>query len=498
MNTKNWKNFLVGLFSQLVVLVIGLIIPRIILTHYGSDTNGLINTITQIFTYMALLEAGIGMASRNALFKPLIKNDRETVSKVLSASRVYYRKISYIYFGVVIFLAIVLPLILKTEIDYLTIFVFVIFEGLTNVVAFYFTNTWRCLLGADGKTYIVDILALVNKILCYGIRIILAIYSINIALTQVGYFAISLLQLAIYYVYMRKNYGWVNYKVKPNDYKLSDRNAYIISEISTTVFSSTDLIVLSIFVSTSLSSVYSTYNLIFTALSGILSSVYNALNYTLGQTFHIDIEKYKRVHDQETCIFLGGATVMMCVAYWLTLPFIRLYTEGINDINYIYRWLPLLFCLVQILSWSRYVSSNLLNIAGDAKKLSFISCIEATINIVGSVILVNFFGITGVLIATVCALPVKIIYCIYVSDIKILKRSPQKSFCILGINYFIFALTVIMRECFFEIYINNYLDFIWIALVLTIIYSVIVVGANILIEHSLVQLIGRTIRFRNK
>lgn len=45
------------------------------ITNYGSDTNGLTNTLAQIFRYVALLEAGIGQSTRNALYKPLAGND---------------------------------------------------------------------------------------------------------------------------------------------------------------------------------------------------------------------------------------------------------------------------------------------------------------------------------------------------------------------------------------------------------------------------------------
>ena len=44
---------------------------------------------------------------------------------------------------------------------------------------------------------------------------------------------------------------------------LKDRNSYILTEICWTIFSSTDMIVLSTFVSTQISSVYGIYNMIF-------------------------------------------------------------------------------------------------------------------------------------------------------------------------------------------------------------------------------------------
>lgn len=486
MRNKTITNFIVGLLSQVIILILGLIVPRIILTHYGSDTNGLMNTITQIFTYMALLEAGISQASRNALYKHIINDNRQETSIIMSASRRYYRRIAYIYLVAVVLLSLVVPLILKTQIDYWTIFFFVIFEGLTSVVAFYFVNTWTCLLNASGKTYITNSISLLNKILCYGVRIILALYSINIAFIQIGYFAVSLIQLAIYYVYMKKKYGWIDYKAAPKDYKLPDRNAYIISELTWTIFSSTDLIILSIFVSTSLASVYSTYNMIFVALNGLLNSIYSALNYSLGQTYHLDIEKYKRLHNIFNSIFIGGMTALMCTAYWLIIPFIKLYTAGVTDINYVYFSLPIMFCLVQLLSWSRYVAGNLINVAGLAKPAVKVNIIEAAINLIGSLILVQFFDIVGVLIATVVALPIKVIYCNYIADIKILRRKPWNTIKILGINYLIFVLAVVVYQ-FVNINIDSYLLFFVYGILFFFIFSIIVIIANIVINRELLN-----------
>lgn len=82
-NTKKTiLNFVISIGSQLIILVMGLVIPRIVLIHYGSDTNGLISTITQIFTYMALLEAGISASAKNALYKPIKENDRRVFHSI--------------------------------------------------------------------------------------------------------------------------------------------------------------------------------------------------------------------------------------------------------------------------------------------------------------------------------------------------------------------------------------------------------------------------------
>lgn len=492
---KNLLNVIISIFSQMIILALGLIVPRLVLTFYGSDTNGLTNTITQIFAYMALLEAGISQSARNALFNHVKNDDKESINRVLGAASYYYRKISYYYLLAVIILSIVMPFILKTNVAYFTIFGFILFEGLTKVVSFYFINTWTCFLMVNGKNYIINGVSLLNSILCYAIKIVLVINGVNIALIQVGYFAVSIVQLVIYYMYMRKKYSWVKIKKNTID-KLPDRNSYVVTEIAWTIFSSTDMIILSVFVSTTLSSVYSVYNMVFVAINALLNSVYTSLNYNLGIAYHTSIEKYKKTHDLFNSVFVGAMTLFMSISYLLIIPFVRLYTHGVQDVNYIYPILALLFCLVQLLSWSRYVSGNLTGLAGYAKTTSYISIIEALTNVSLSLLLVKRFNIVGVLLATVFALPLKVIFCNYISDYKVMKRAPWKTLRILFCNYSIFAVTVFIKHFLGEFPIDNFVQFIITGIILVVIYSIIITLINGLANSDVYLLLKNFLKKR--
>ena len=84
----------------------------------------------------------------------------------------------------------------------------------------------------------------------------------------------------------------------------------LLIELAWTIFSSTDNIILSTFVSTKMASVYVIYNMIFSALNTLLNAVYTSINYLLGQAFHENIKKYEILHDNFTSIFLGGMTIL--------------------------------------------------------------------------------------------------------------------------------------------------------------------------------------------
>ena len=83
--------------NQIIVVVFGLIIPRLYLVNFGSDVNGLDSTIKNIFAYLALLEAGVGLSAQYALYKPVANGDTDSINAILSAARRFYLRSSVVY-----------------------------------------------------------------------------------------------------------------------------------------------------------------------------------------------------------------------------------------------------------------------------------------------------------------------------------------------------------------------------------------------------------------
>jgi len=258
----------------------------------------------------------------------------------------------------------------------------------------------------------------------------------------------------------------------------------VVAEIAWTVFSSTDMIILSFFCSTQMASVYSIYNMVFIALNNLLNAVYSSVKFNLGQAYHKDMVAYTKLHDLFNSVFMSIITVLMIVAYYLITPFVMLYTKGIDDVDYIVKGLPLLFCLVQLLSWSRYIAGNLTAIAGYANKTAKASIVEASLNVVLSIVLVQKFNIVGVILATVLALPVKAIYCNYLSDKVILNRSCRKTISIMATNFIIFVSFIIFHR-WFSITVSSYYKFVLYGIILTTFLGIVVYAINCVVNGEL-------------
>lgn len=490
MDKKNLKNIIYTFVGQLAVLGLALVVPRFILTGYGSDTNGLLSTIGQIIAYLSLLEAGIGQATRNELYKYLHGDfsDKNGISSVMSVSRKTYRKMTAVYALLVVFIALVLPFVIKTDLSKPTVFLVMLIEGVSGVVSFFFVQDQISLLIADGSQYVNSNIEILFKSMIYMIKIVMALLGVNIILMEAGFFAATVIKILIYKVYMKKHYGWLDYSLADKERRLKDRGSYIVTEVAWVVFSSTDMIVISIFCSTKSSSVYAIYYMVFLVINKLADAVFTSLKFNLGQTFHDDPERYKAMHDMFNTVFFGAVSALLAVSFYLCVPFVSLYTAGISDADYIDNALPLGFCLIILLSWSRMVSEHLVGVAGLAKKLCVISLIEAAVNIVLSVILVNTLGIRGVLYATVAALPLKVIYCNYLADKVILKRSVFKTVKIIAANAVLFAVLAVCKR-FVAVNISSYGSFVLYGLIFTLCSIVLFAAVNLAVNPGILKII---------
>ena len=64
-------NSITSLVGQIASVICGFVLTRLILGRYGSETNGLVASITQFLGFISFLELGIGAVVKSALYMPL-------------------------------------------------------------------------------------------------------------------------------------------------------------------------------------------------------------------------------------------------------------------------------------------------------------------------------------------------------------------------------------------------------------------------------------------
>lgn len=107
----------------------------------------------------------------------------------------------------------------------------------------------------------------------------------------------------------------------------------------------------------------------------------------------------------------------------LILPFITIYTAGVEDANYIRPWLAALFVIVGIANAIRIPANTLVNSAGHFKETKNRAIMEAAINFSVSFVLVQFLGVEGILIGGLCSYAYRTCDLIFYTSKTILKNS---------------------------------------------------------------------------
>ncbi len=203
---------------------------------------------------------------------------------------------------------------------------------------------------------------------------------------------------------------------------------------------------LSFYVGLKIVSVYSLYNSLIQIINQALSSLSNSITFVLGQEFHTNKNRFMKIYDIYELYYITLTFSICTIVNIFLIPFIKIYTKGVIDINYVDSTLGLMFIIIILLVMSRTPSGQVINVAGHFKETRVPSILESVINLGVSLVTVNYFGIYGILLGTIAALLYRSNNMIIYANVKILKISPLKTYSRLIINTVLFILATIISK----------------------------------------------------
>ena len=118
-------NTIAGLSYELVAIICGFILPRLILSAFGSGYNGITSSITQFLGYVSLMKAGIGGVTKAALYKPLAENNVYEMSGIVNATDKFMKRVASIFSISLLLFASIYPIFVRDDFDWLFTFTLV-------------------------------------------------------------------------------------------------------------------------------------------------------------------------------------------------------------------------------------------------------------------------------------------------------------------------------------------------------------------------------------
>ncbi len=481
-------NVVSGFLYQAVYISLSFLLPRLYLESFGSEVNGVLSSIKQVFIYLILLEAGTGLATVQALYKPVAEGRHQDSSAILAATKNYYIKTGVIYSAIVVLIGLIYSFVIPTNVDSLTVFSIVILTGLPSVFSYFFLLKYRILMEVDGRKYVITNAETVLQLLSSIAKILVLFLTDSLVLIQLSYCVLALMQMLYLYIYAKRRYKWVDLKVKPDYKSISQKKSVLVHQLSSMVFNNTDVILISVMCDFKIVSVYTIYNMFFTQVQSFITSLTSSVIFALGQMFQVDRKKFDKIYSMYETFYIMCSFVIFTIMAVFLLPVIQLYTGGIDDAEYTNATLLFLFVLMNILSNIRIPCTQVMEFAGKFKDTRSHAVIEMILNISVSVLSILKWGVCGAILGTIVALLFRGIVTIYYVNKNILDRSQLKTYKLWLINGFVYAFVMVVFS------VDNFSGIGFGELILKgIIHSVWIVGMYIAVNFVVQRCAFRTL-----
>ena len=424
MRTKKvFLNMICDIIPYLIIGIVGLIKVRFLIRYIGDVGNGYYQTINQIITYVFLAQIGFGDAVIFSLYKYFSNDDKKNINRIYSGSRIIFKKIGFVILSIIMLVSLLLYLFYGFEDGYrnTSIIAFIIISCSYLIAYFGCGQTYLAVLSASENKYIYSIVFNSIKLLC-DIGIIVSCYLFksleSIAITIL---IAKIIEEIVIRIVMKHKFPWLH-KVKNENTKMFSMTKDLASiQIGNLILNNVDSIILVSFLGPVMVSIYSSYVFITRYLNEICAKIELAVVNSFGNIFAKgDNDKVYPLFKELLIIFI---ILVFSIGITFSLGIRSFINLWIGKENYILEYnTVILFSLISLLYILSLPLLSLINSKGlfkDNKNIIFISAIT---NIVISIILINIYGLNGLLLGTAIAFLVNVILKIRVIENKVLNN----------------------------------------------------------------------------
>lgn len=488
MRTRNVvNNTLMSVVVQLATIMAGLILPRLVLLTYGSALNGLRASISQFVGYLYILEMGLAGSLTYFLYKPIAENNTAKINGILSAAKKSYRQIGFLFIGFVFLIAIIYPLLIRNEeIDLLTIIILITATGAAGVIDYFITAKYNVLLLAAQRNSVTSFFRVIYLIL--NTIIIVTLINLQFNISTVYFLALfaNLAYSLMIYIYMKKNFSYINFAVAEDKSALAMRYDVLIHQISAMVVFNAPILILTILCDLTIVSIYSIYALVFVGVNMILGGFYNGFASSFGELIlENNIKKLQKAYSEFEFLYYIILTFIYSCVLILGLPFIKIYTAGIKDANYIDLILFLLFVVVGVLNNWKIPQSTIMGAAGHFRQIRHRAIIEVVVTLTFGILLTRLLGLHGVLIGCIAGLAYRSIDLLYAERITGLKF--RYTFVRLIRVFIVGFIAVLPFITYVQINPRNLTEWLFMAVMVSIWVLAVVILGNFIVEKNTVK-----------
>lgn len=411
MKIERTKNATRGIITGLILKVHQMIIPfimrTIMLYFLGVQYLGLNSLFTSVLSVLNLAELGVGSAMVYSMYKPISEDNKEEICALMRLYKIYYRIIGAVIGTVGLLLLPFIRFLIKGDVpNDINVYILYSMNLLSTVLTYWLFAYKNCLLQAHQRVDVISLITIVINSIQFILQMIVVIVFKNYYLYVIMLIICQIINNIVTALCVTRMFPDYEPKGMLAKEKVSEINGRIrdlfTSKIGSVVLNSSDTIVISSFLGLTVLAIYQNYFYLLTAIIGIVQIVFSSMMAGLGNSFLTD-SKDKIITDFKKFTFMFHWIIGFCTICFLCLlqPFMKIW---VGEELMLGMQAVVFFCIY----FYFYEINRFLNVYKDSAGLwhsdRFRPITAAVVNLVLNLIMVNAWGIYGVLLSTVLAI----------------------------------------------------------------------------------------------
>lgn len=394
---KSILNFVSDIIPFFLLGILGFIKIKVFIDYLGIEVNGLVQLSTQIFAYLALAEAGFATAVIYKLYEPLANNEYKKVNAIVKGSVKIFRRIGIIMLLGGVVTAFIAPFVIQRgNISIYFISTVFLLYSVQYIVDYIFGLPYHTLLQADQKKYIANTYRNTIRILFRIFEIVLIVMGFNLIIVILLDIAFSFISNLIIINKTKKTYPWLNFEVEEDTSATEMTKDVFVHKINYLILSKTDIVILSIWGGLGLVSIYAAYDYVIKFLMDSVLRLFNSVSSGFGNLFSSNKKNHQPFNEMLSFTFFLALIIAVTYQFGIN-AFVRSWLGNEFELSF---YISLMFSLIL---FNRIVIKPI-DVIRDAnglfKESKKYAISQSLTNIILSIILVNYYGIAGLLFAT--------------------------------------------------------------------------------------------------
>ncbi len=402
---KSFKNMTIAIISNIITIIIGFVIQTIFIKTLGTDYLGVDKLFSNIISMLSIVDLGIGSAIIYNMYAPVENDDKEKIKSLMSfykkAYNIIIALVAVIGFSFIPFLGfIVHDANIGENITIIYILV------LLDMIASYVLAYKKSILYADQKNYYVIIsricyLIVMNSLLISCVLLTTRNYYLYLIIKIV----MRLLENVVMSIIVDKKYSYLKDKDCEELDKDTKEDIYtkikglLFHKVGTFLVLGTDNIIISAFLGVAQVGYYSNYRMVIFSVLETINQGFSAITSSIGNLL-VSKNKNKSFGVYKKIDFFNFWVSSFCTIsiFVIIESFINLWIGE----EFILAKLVLISLTINFyLSSVRAPMNSFKEAAGIFHEDRFIPLIESFVNVVASIVLLQFFGLAGVFMGTI-------------------------------------------------------------------------------------------------